>query len=89
MYHNIAIQFNFVNLYKAVSFVQYFGLFFSETSSLTCPLCCKRNWQQFENDMWRLEQWLSLSEATQSMQKYPATGMEQIEEASQDHRVRF
>ncbi|CAL4178286.1 unnamed protein product [Meganyctiphanes norvegica] len=58
----------------------------SETSSLTCPLCCRRNWHQFENDMWRLEQWLGHSQATQSQLTSVPMAMEDLEEAAQDHR---
>lgn len=55
-----------------------------ETSSLMCPLCCKRNGKQFEN-MWRLEQWLSHSEATQSTLRSPLKLMEGFEDEAQDH----
>jgi len=58
----------------------------SEASSLTCPLCCRRNWHQFENDMWRLEQWLGHSQATQSELTRVPLAMEALEEAAQDHR---
>ena len=60
----------------------------SESSSLTCPLCCRRNWAQFNNDCWRLEQWLQHSEATQASRTSLSTAIEALEEAAQDHRVR-
>ena len=39
--------------------------------------------------MWRLEQWLSHSEATQSQLHSSPKSMEKLEEAAQDHRVKI
>ena len=53
---------------------------------MTCPLCYSRNWKQFESDIWRLEQWLSHSEATQLQLHSSPKSMKKLEEAAQDHR---
>ncbi|CAL4185172.1 unnamed protein product [Meganyctiphanes norvegica] len=58
----------------------------SPPTSQTCALCSQNNWNQFENDLTHLEQWLIQAQVTLAARSGPPDDMAQIELAAQTHR---